>query len=221
MGSGFFCKHFLEDKKMRKKSIVLIVALVLLLTANLKAVPITFEFTGVVSEITDPESVFDSSIIPGVLFNGSYTFDSDAVDQDHDPSVGIYSYLEPAPTGFSMSVEILSSLFESIPPCGIGVRNSFSYDAYSVYVSLDKTGFSDFGIELELISGKEWLDSDDLPLTPPPLSEVTSNIFDIYYITDETEEGHIRGQLSTLTLIPEPATLLIFTLGAVMMRRKQ
>ena len=112
-----------EEGKMIKAHVFVFVVLALMLTTNLKAVPITFEFSGVVTEVDDPESVFDSTITVDSLFNGAYTFNSDVTDSNPDPKWGRYYYTEPAPAGFSMSVSIENMIFESVPNCSFSINN--------------------------------------------------------------------------------------------------
>ena len=59
---------------------------ILLLPAIVDASPITFGFTGVVSQdpLLDPDDPFGGSIAFGTLFSGSYVFE--ATTPDGDPS---------------------------------------------------------------------------------------------------------------------------------------
>ena len=108
---------------MMKKRVYFFVVLALLLTTNLKAVPVTFEYSGSVTSIEDPLGVFDSSIIEGSLFNGSYTFNSDATDTNPSQEYGRYIFSQPAPEGFSMTATIETAVFETITYGDIAIDN--------------------------------------------------------------------------------------------------
>src|SRR5262245_7081443 len=57
-----------------------------------RANPITFSFTGLVTQTNfDPSDPFSGSIVFGTPFTGTYTFQSDAVDADPSASGGSYT----------------------------------------------------------------------------------------------------------------------------------
>ena len=125
--------------------------LLALLTAGLAhAVPITFAFTGVVSQDplldpSDPSDPFGGSIAAGTLFSGSYTFESTTPDGDASASGGSYTS-SPG----SLSVTIGGNVFAAFDLLNIGVGNNFSgSDFYTVFAQ-DITGADTFDLSLTL-----------------------------------------------------------------------
>lgn len=211
---------------MDKHHIVLTI-LVLLLNTNVGAVPVTFEFSGTVIDYHNIEGILDPAIGIGSTFTGSYTFNSDAVDSDTDPRYGHYIYSESAPSGFSMIVMLESEVFQSISSSNaIYTENEVDFDNYFVAGRFDEGPDIDGAtMSLDLKGGPTLLDSDALPLTPPLLERATLwTWFDLIYMPEPLSEEQgwdISGTISTLTLVPEPATLLFLGFGALALIRRR
>ena len=218
---------------MKMKKLVVIL-MVLAVGSVAQAVPVTFEFSGVITDVYDPEGTLNSSIVVDSLFNCAYTFDSDLIDSNPDERWGRYNYSQPAPDGFSMSATVAGEIFESVSAGdysgSINVDNvtSGKYPCrYQVGSPINPQGFDSAVMELFVYGNSGFLDSDALPVIPPDLEQATYNHFSICYRPDRrdpfAEEVHIYGTISSLTLasVPEPATVALLGFGALSLLRKR
>jgi hypothetical protein len=98
------------------------------------AAPITVQFTGAVTQVPIDDVYGDIAF--GSLMQGSYIFDSTAVDLiPGDPATGSYTSFG-AP--FGMSVSLAGHSFSALDSLNIGIFNSF-VDQYTVF-ALGKAG---------------------------------------------------------------------------------
>jgi hypothetical protein len=206
-------RHTLAGRAGR---LMLILALCAGWTASGEAAPVTFTFTGAVTNTgTSPGDPFSGGIAVGTTFNGQFTFESTAPDDIPDTKVGAFTSPNAAPYGFSATIGNFA--FSSFGSLGV-YTNSGSHgdDRFGVQACADAVG-------CYLILGLGLTDYDDtaigtdaLPLTPPSLDE-----FEIAYFSLVGVYGgnwvHAFGDLQSLecaagcepvsTPVPEPGTL--------------
>jgi hypothetical protein len=184
-----------------------------ILTSSLAATasPITFAFTGTVTQVSlDDPDIFGGSVGVDTPFSGSYTFESTASDGISAATDG--SYASP----FTLSVDFSGDSLGPFSVTGFAVntRNG-SPDQYGVYGN-DGT----FEIQFLLESSSNPLSTDALPLTPPTLASFTQRLFTF---RDATGLGlpEILGTIDSLACtdgcaaVPEPGTLGLLALGIV------
>lgn len=185
------------------------------------AAPITFSFTGAVTQTTFlPSDPFAGTIAVGTTFNGSYTFESTAPDGNPFASIGSYSAFG-LPYLFTVNIGA-SFTFSTSDALNLNVGDGPS-DQYSVVAC--QGGPFCFGsfaaLFLDDADGTVF-SSDALPLTAPPLSAFESAQFLFQGFVDGNL-AQINGQLETLvcsagcdpvgTPVPEPATLTLVALA--------
>jgi hypothetical protein len=183
----------------------LIVALLLLVAsvAEVHAAPVTFEFTGRISEIEDGAGVWGHLMV-GAPVSGSYTFDPDAPDQDLDEAVGVY--VSP---DFSITLRIEGRTFatdQANPYLPIIIRNATKadvdaiHDEYSVnpptgspdtpspHLTSSDPKIAATQLYLHLTDPtRTLLTSDDLPEDPPDLKLWKEKYGELYVILKEKE----------------------------------
>ena len=203
------------------RAIRLIVMCGLLVAAHARAVPITFFFTGSVTD--DPFGL--SSF--GAPISGSYTFESAATDAIAGASAGSYPSVGPG-FGFTANVDGTSySLFGSLV---VNTANDIGVDQYGAIAT-------DASLTLEVFfqdATQTALSSDELPLVPPPIGAFN----DFRQFRLFSAEAEFLGTINTLVCstgcngngggngggtVPEPATLWLFALAtlALALRRLQ
>ena len=128
------------------------------------AAPVTFDFSGTVTQLsTDPDDPFNGTVGFGTAFFGSYVFESTAPDAIAGAGSG--SYTSPAGSPYGLSVTIgVSNKAATSDFLNIGVVNGAT-DFYTVLACEGGSGCPNLLIELlfEDLAGL-MLSSDALPL---------------------------------------------------------
>jgi hypothetical protein len=168
---------------------------------NASAVPITFAFTGTVNFSLDP------SVSVGQAAAGSVTFESTTPNLSSVSWQGIYqggaiTSVTVSVPGASLNAALNPALNESgivVTDFGLGGPA----DEYSWWVNTASSG--SFLLVLSLSPpGDALVNGVSLPLTPPDLSE--SNVEEARF---NLSGGFFSVTLSSLTLVPEPASALL------------
>lgn len=197
------------------------------------AAPITFSFTGSVTETTFvPADPFGGAIGVGTAFSGSYTFESTTADSNPFASDGSFMTFS-APYVFNL--DIGSFNFATSSAVTISTGNG-AMDQYSVLACASGGPFC-FGSSASLFmvdADGTALASDALPVTPPLLSafELAALSFQGFIDGNQVQ---ILGQLESLVCsagcepvagpIPEPGSLILvgsaLTMLAARLRRRR
>lgn len=182
---------------------VFCIGLFFTLLSSLDAEVLTFQFTGSVTGVPMDELFGDIAV--GDEINGRYSFDTSAVDLlPLNPALGRYTFSAP----FGMTVTIGAHQFSTSGSMDIGVEdivvnNPFLGDQYSVFAV---SAANDLTMAMFLIDPTHrGFTNDRLPLTAPPLSIFTLNVFRLHAIAGD-DDLFVDGQLNDLIVqpIPEP-----------------
>ncbi len=201
-----------------KRAALMAPVVVAVASLQMLAVPITFEFSGIVNSVSDPGHDLYLLVAAGNTFSGAYTFESTA------PELYPGSYYYVSPVG-STALTVGSLQIEA-GATRIGVTDATTppySDKYTVSAASDSiiaTGVQivEFFPINFYYPGNAFLTSSDLPLVPPPLPFTDWS----FWIQGRGPSGQlftIRGTVDTLT--PEPGAISLLLLGALGVRRRR
>jgi len=181
---------------------------------------VTFAFEGEITSVRDDNGLLGAAVEVGTPFSGVYTFDSATPDTDPNPRGGVY---ENAITDFS-------GLVGGIPFEGPGdsvntieIRDDWGDPPRDQYVVFIETTL--VGHELETLLGL--YDITGLPLVGTNLSSVPPDPalfeYSVFRVFDSSEQLGIslRGDVTSLALVPEPATVIMLGLGTWLVSRRR
>jgi hypothetical protein len=176
--------------------------------------PITFLFTGNVTFV-DPE--LSGTFNTTQTLTGSYTFDSTLADgAPGDTSFGIY--LPLTALDFTIGAYTATLLSSSFIVAIDGTGGCCSQDEYGITAIVSGANViglapDKFLFRLRDLSGTAF-NSDALPLAPPALSGFGANRWQFLFPVPGTGGAtHIEGEITSLTSVPEPGTLLLLGAG--------
>jgi hypothetical protein len=179
--------------------------------------PITFQFTGIVTQV--PLDDIYGDIAFGNSFEGSFTFESATPDLiPDDGSTGSYTMFG---LPYGMTITVAGHNFSASDSLNIGVSTFALADIYTVLAMSP-----DLTLELFLLDiSATALTSDSLPLSPPALANFGVADFHLHQRLD-LSEVQVDGQLFSLTCVagcdgrsevPEPGTAVMFCAGVVIL----
>jgi len=199
---------------------------------------VTFAYTGIVTSLIDTNGALDSSIFIGQSFSGSYTFDPTTPDiLIIRRETGAYEWNEPVLRGFTAEFSIGNYAFGLSPLAPRGAvlvkddapfGNQMVEDLYQASGQLIQTSGPFFPLPggrapddpkaqqglwtlvLQNATDLSVITSDALPIVPPDINLFEMNRFSFQ---NNTAEIDIRGFLTNLSVVPEPATLLLLGIG--------
>jgi hypothetical protein len=196
--------------------------------ASSAAAPITFDFTGSVTQtMFDPDDPFAGGIAFGTTFAGSYTFESTTADGIAAAHSGAYA--PPGGAPYQFAVTIGGHTFSTPDFLSIGVGNDVgATDHYAVLACSGSAACQESTLELFLLDLDATAFTSDALLVPAPLL----GAFEIATFTFRGLIGgnqvEILGQLESLTCsagcdpvnvpVPEPGTLLLLTPALAVLR---
>ncbi len=217
------------------KRILLAGIVVLLSSVSVaKCALIELEFSGTVSRIAEPGRIDPVPIIEGCVdvgdsFSGILKYDTSAPDIRPERHAGRYLY-SVGPSGISLNVgehvfmtNPQSVDFEvAITDDGTGVilRDYFgalSWDNLPFlegYVSIDKIGFAAY-------ADHTWLSSADLPTSENELLGWNTMRVSVSGTGIGGEAFGFEGDITSMSIIPEPATLGFLALGGLVLLVKR
>ncbi len=211
---------------MFRKGLITILAVVMLFVVcpASRADIITIGIEGVVDSIGDPYNLLENKIHQGDSTTGFYIYDSETPDSTPELTWnGLYEHTT-APYGMSLTIgEIIFQTDTADVDFMVNIWNNFNEteDCYRI------TSYNNLMIGDLLISRLDWiledysgnaLSSIELPDTPPDLLAWQSNLLIVDGFVDD-EYFRIDGHITDVWLIPEPATILLITLGGLLLRR--
>jgi len=208
----------------------------LVIVAPVWATILTVEVTGVVDSVwTDNGLTLDGSVGIGSVMTGFSSYDTDTPDLNANKSDGLYHLI-------SISMNVGNYTFTNDPMFPeaavfkVVAGGNFYYNACSraprfdgiVYIdgspkTFDEVNFDDLTMSVMYLEA--WNDygiTDALPDSFMDLSVYSwSRSFGVGSYVDHIGPGfYIRGELTSLTVIPEPATVLLFGLGGLVLLKR-
>jgi len=196
-------------------------AVLLSAVTNLRAEVITIEITAEIAGIDVRDGLLEGRISVGDIITGSYSIDSDTSDNNPSGTLGAYWHY----SSYGINLSIGGFVFQSDPDNVsflLGIDNgTYGHDTYLLrsYNNLplsNEVHIEYISWQLDDYSGTA-LSSDALLATPPVLEDWEDNYL---RITFGYKESSVIGARVT-SAVPEPATVLLFGLGALALLRKR
>ena len=218
---------------MNPKLIKIAALLICFGPAVCRAAVIKIGLTGLVDYVNDPYNLLEGGVTGGDPITGFYTYDSETPDSEPSVYDGIYQHTT---TPYGMSLTVGDLVFQTDPTnvnFTIGLVNNYWGDppdfygitSYNNLTLNNGVNVDELHWQLTDYSGTA-LSSDMLLITPPDLSQWQSNLLSIRggrypFPPDGTKTLFgINGHVTSVYIIPEPATILLLAMGALALRRR-
>ena len=189
-------------------------AVVLATPVAATAAPVTFGFTGVVTEVGATLAVEFSVNEPIV---GKYTFESTTADSSPgDPVFGVYiNAITTFTATFGGNYTVTHGLDNNIYVGEGPLSNDFIWVDVTNPTSAPVAGLNLFALFIRLAdSDSTVFASDALPLTPPDLSEFDIDV-SVMLFSEPGKANTVDFRVTSLTFIPEPSTLTLAALAVL------
>ena len=195
-------------------------------SASARGALVTVWLEGNVSGVSNTEGTFlEGKVVIGDVITGTYIYDTDTPNSSTWPSTGRYEHWA-SPAGFSLSVgglDLMTDLANT--DFVVQIANNYPYsDIYSVS-STRNLPLPD-GTEVASISwgvrddSATAISSVELPGVPPVLTDWAINNINIRGRGMRTGFG-IQGYVTSIGVIPEPATVVLLGFGGLLLLRKR
>lgn len=167
------------------------------------AVPILFEFSGTVSDVSENDGSF-GGLNPGDPFSAEFLLDDGSPDLfPEDPAHGRYSIV-------GASVEI-PNMIATQPGGVLDVSNDATFDS----LVLDSIGV-DFQIRGVFTGEPTAMSSDAISTEFPPM-----NITHVLNVFAMTGSDKFAGTITSAVITPEPSLLGLMVVGLLSVRRRR
>jgi hypothetical protein len=202
---------------MKRRIISIIIVIISALPAQAEL--ITIEITAEVDSVLDGGGrLLEGRINIGDIITGTYTYDSDTQDSNPSSTVGSYWHYAP-PAGISLTVGGFE--FQTDPAnlrFLVGIGNDSTSDSYILgsnsNLPLSNGTLVSFIVWQLVDPTATALSSDALPTTPPILGQWQENFLRIGDFRTFFIDAHVTSA------VPEPATILLFSLGVLFLRKR-
>lgn len=175
--------------------------------------PVTWQFTGEITRVSDPLNLLGGGVEVGSPFSGSYTFESSIPDSQPDPRQGIYNGAVVDVSGIVGVVPFSGPHASRVNRFRIDdATGGFERDHYALQVGITFVGQT-LDFELFMVGGHtSALLNDALPILPPDL-----NLFEFrgLGISDTLEQVPILIDATLTSVVPEPTMIVMLLVGAV------
>ncbi len=212
---------------MNKKAEILLVLFVVLSLWSriLRAEIVTIQLTAEITGINDYADLLEGNISVGDIITGSYSYDSDTPDTNPSDTVGDYRHYDQ-PYGINLSIGSL--VFQTDPDNVnflVEVANNHIYSSWDGYLakSYNNLALSN-GVHIGMIywelqdSSGMALSDISLPTTPPALEDWDYGLGLLITFGPRDSSG-IQARVTSA--VPEPATVLLLTLGSLLLTRRR
>ena len=221
---------------MTKKTFIIMTAAILgLFSCVARATLVPIAITGEVTYVYENYGLLGGNINVGDIITGVYIYDSSTPDSELAEDIGIYRHYAP-PAGITLTVGGLVFMTNpdnteftvgigNNPPPPLGGNPLDTYHLSSKYNLPLPNGAPVDHIWLSLSDlSFSTLSSDALPTSAPVLDDWETQRIEITGSIpaprEEYPEYRIEGDLTSAVLIPEPATVILFSLGSLALLRK-
>jgi hypothetical protein len=219
---------------VRVAAVLLLSSLGAIAGAPALAGPVTFEFLGVVDEVQDPNDRLHGAVVPGLVFTGSYTFESTA--EDVLPGETQARYLVPPQQGYGIRVFVQTLIgfppvvaqddvvYVELTDLAGDLNDNYQVSTPDPQLNVPVPAGGSTGVDL-VLRGPGALSGLDLPLVPPDLElfPVIHHVSIGAFSSDGFSVLVIRGPVVQLEL-PEPTSpglAALATLACVSWRRQR
>jgi len=187
-------------------------------SAGAGAETVRFHFTG---QVTAVDSALSGAFAPLQELTGQFAFDANLVDSEPaNTQTGVYS-----PVSFSFS---LNGYMGHGADASILVTRELPIAHEYLVIAQGSLGQPVAGFPLGLFMldlmdfGRTALASDAIPLTPPLLSDYDTRSFTLQFKDVPQNQTHaINGELTSLTLVPEPAAGALMLAGLTILAARR
>ena len=190
-----------------------------------EATLMTIAIEAVVDDVQDPDNYLNGRIQIGDVITGTYTYDTDTPDSNPSIYIGMYEH-HTSPYGIKLTIG--DFVFQSDPgniDFLVSVGNAggpYERDNYLIRSYNNLGLYDDVPIPINHImwqlddESASAVSSDALPVTPPMLDDWES-VFGLRISADRM--WGIDATVTSVELIPEPATLLLLSFGGTILAR--
>lgn len=196
---------------------MLVMSLIITCSLNVFADVLIYEFSGHINEINENENNVLGDIQTGQSFSGWFSYSTSVPDQRPDTNYGTYH--QDASIQIDIGGLTLSYLDDFVY---VRTQNGISEDSFGFAVDAQQGDYNFTYFGLELIDSEAGVfDTDAIPLALD-LSHFDSPVFILSgshgpYV----DYFSLRGQITSLELVPEPCTLAMLALGGFLIRRRR
>jgi len=207
---------------MKKAAAIIITVLLLANGSPVQAEIITIAIEATVDWVDDQDNYLEGNITHGDIITGTYTYDSDTPDSEPASTVGDYWHYN-SPFGISLSV---GGFDFRTDPCNVNFiieilnDHSISEDDGYLLMSYNNLDLSN-GVPVDNISWQlddysgQAISSTVLTTSAPVLGDWDQPVG---LILDSDRRFMVRADVTSAVVIPEPASIILFGLGAVLAR---
>lgn len=209
---------------MRKFTVILVLGFLSICSVTSGEI-ITIGIEGVVDSVDDSGNLLEGNVTVGSTITGWYKYDTATLDDSPFTTVGDYRHYN-TPAGMYLTV---GGLEFQTDPANVDFLVEIVNDHPSGYVDgylvrssnnlplLNGVGVDSIRWQLDDYSGSV-LSNTIIPSTAP----ILSNWPDGNMLRIHMDRGYlIRGHATNAYVIPEPATVLLFGLGIVFLRKRK
>jgi hypothetical protein len=205
-----------------KRAIVLIALAPVVCALPVNGVPITIEIEAVVDSVRDESNYLEGKIKTGDIITGSYTYDLLTPDSEPLAYAGFYENRNPA-TGISLNVGdfdfrsnpdnvyFVVAVLNDYPP---SLKDQFWMCSYNNLPFPNGGAIRSISWQLDDATGTA-LYSTELPPGAPVLDDWEST----FGLEISIGKSGVRAHVTSA--IPEPVTILLLGLGAMLLRKRQ
>jgi len=213
---------------MKKTIVITAIGILGLIASQTQAALIEIAIEAEVTTVDDPGNLLEGKVNVGNTITGSYKYDSETPDSSpDDPVQGNYwNYSPPYGVslnvgGFNFKTELNDVEFLIFTRNNLGTgHDRFGFGSYNNMPLSNGIPLGTITWLLEDSTGSE-LQNDHLPLIAPILDHWDYDNSLSIEGGERTGDFMIIGEVTSAVLIPEPASITLFTFGCLIIRKRR